>query len=200
MFKKSKTWRVVNKKGRGAKRWLKRHGIVYDIIISLLIVGIIFFGVRGVLCLSLQTDDPYRAVISDSMRHEGDGWKNYFFTQGYDNDEISKFPLQGGFERGDLMFVKGVDPLKDVAIGDVIIVDRGPDVDPLVHRVVEIWEEKGEILFKTKGDANAAPSEFYYEGSRRVPGDYPIRPRQILGKVVFIIPKLGHLSLWWQGR
>jgi signal peptidase I len=200
MFKKSKTWRVATKKGRVAKRWLKRHGTVYDIIISLLLVGVIFFGVRGALCLSLQTDDPYRAVISNSMRHGDESWKNYFTEIGYDNSAISNFPLQGGFERGDLMFVRGVDPLKDIAIGDVIIVERGPDVTPLVHRVVEIWEENGEIWFKTKGDANPKPFEFYYEEGKKVPGDYPIRPRQILGKVVFVIPKLGYPSLWWQGQ
>jgi signal peptidase I len=197
MFKKSKTWRVVTKKGRVAKRWLKRHGIVYDIIISLLLVGIIFFGVRGALCLSLQTDDPYRAVTSHSMRHGDESWRDYFIRIGYDP---SNFPLQGGFGRGDLIFVRGVDPLKDVAIGDVIVVERGPDVPPLVHRVVEIWEENGEILFKTKGDANPKSFEFYYEGDKKVQGDYPIRPRQILGKAIFVISKLGYLSLWWQGQ
>lgn len=187
MFKKSKTWRVATKKGRVAKRWLKRHGIVYDIIISLLLVGIIFFGVRGALCLTLQIDDPYRAVISNSMNHGDEFWRNYFIEIGHDT---SNFPLQGGFERGDLMFVKGVDPLKDIAIGDVIVFDVPSQSMPIVHRVIEITNVNGEIRFTTKGDNN--PYILQVEKS--------IMPEQIRGKVVFIIPKLGYLSLWWQGQ
>jgi hypothetical protein len=60
-----------------------------------------------------------------------------------------------------------------------------------VHRVIDIQQEKGEIRFKTKGDnpvTNPKPDA----------GD--IMPEQVLAKVVFVIPKLGYLSLWWQGR
>lgn len=178
---------MVTKKGKVAKRWLKRHGIVYDIIISLLLVGVIFFGVRGALCLSLQTDDPYRAVTSNSMNHGDESWRNYFIERGYDT---SNFPLQGGFERGDLMFVKGVDPLKDIAIGDVIVFDVPSQSIPLVHRVVEIANVNGEIRFTTKGDNNS----YILQAERS------IMPKQIRGKVVFVISKLGYLSLWWQGQ
>lgn len=81
-----------------------------------------------------------------------------------------------------------------------MIIDRGPDVTPLTHRVVEMWEENGALVLKTKGDASLTSYGYFYEGGRRVQGDYPIRPEQILGKVIFVIPKLGYISLWFSGR
>jgi hypothetical protein len=184
---RAKIWRGVTLKGRGVKRWLRRHRIVYDIIISLLIVGGVYFGVRGSLCLALQTDEPYRAVISQSMNHGDESWRNYFTERGYDT---SNFPIQGGFERGDLLFVQGVDALRDVKIGDVIVFDVPSQPIPLVHRVVAINNSDGEIYFTTKGDNN--PYSLQTEGY--------IKPAQIRGRVVFVIPKIGYLSLLWQGR
>jgi hypothetical protein len=185
MPRKTKIWRQVTKKGRRAKRWMKRHRIVYEIIVSLLIVGGVYFGVRGSLSLALRTDDPYRAVTSGSMNHGDDSWRDYFTDRGYDT---SNFPIQGGFERGDLLFVEGVDASRDVKIGDVIIFDVPNQPIPTVHRVVAITESNGEIYFTTKGDNN---QDWQTES---------FKPAQVRGKVVFVIPKIGYLSLWWQGR
>ncbi len=187
MPRKSKIWREVTKKGRRTKRWMKRHSIVYEIIISLLIVGGVYFGVRGSLSLAMRTDEPYRAVISQSMNHGDESWRNYFITQGYDT---SNFPIQGGFERGDLLFIEGVNPLMDVKVGDVIVFDVPTQSIPIVHRVFAINNSDGEIYFTTKGDNNSSvlPFESY------------IKPAQVRGKVVFVIPKIGYLSLLWQGQ
>lgn len=187
MPRKAKIWRKVTKKGRGAKRWMKRHRIVYEIIVSLLIVGGVYFGVRGSLSLALRTNDPYRAVTSGSMNHGDDSWRNYFTDRGYDT---SNFPIQGGFERGDLLFIEGVNPLMDVKVGDVVIFDVLGQSIPIVHRVVAINNSDGGIYFTTKGDNNPSilPLESYIE------------PAQIRGRVVFVIPKIGYLSLWWQGQ
>lgn len=168
-------------------RVLTRYRIVYEILAALLIIGILFFCMKGTLCLALRVEDPYRGVISDSMKHSDNSWQSYFSNLGYDT---SSFPLQGGFERGDLMFVQGVNPLEDIRIGDVIIVDRGSGVIPLVHRVVAITKGDGQFYFTTKGDANPASLSF----------ELYIRPEQIVGRVVFVIPKLGYLSLWFQGQ
>jgi len=187
MPRKTKIWRKVTKKGRRAKRWMKRHSIVYEIIISLLIVGGVYFGIRGSLSLALRTDEPYRAVISQSMNHGNDSWRDYFTDRGYDT---SNFPIQGGFERGDLLFIEGVNPLMDVKVGDVVVFDVLTQSIPTVHRVVAINNSDGEIYFTTKGDNNPyiLPTESY------------IKPAQVRGRVVFVIPKIGYLSLWWQGR
>jgi len=187
MSRKTRIWREVTQKGRGVERWMKRHRIVYEIIVSLLIVGGVYFGIRGSLCLALRTDEPYRAVISQSMNHGDESWRNYFTERGYDT---SNFPIQGGFERGDLLFVEGVDALRDVKIGDVIVFDVPTQSIPLVHRVVAITNSDGEIYFTTKGDNN--PYVLQTEGY--------IKPAQVRGKIVFVIPKIGYLSLLWQGR
>jgi hypothetical protein len=187
MPRKTKIWRKATKKGRGVERWMKRHRIVYEIIISLLIVGGVYFGVRGSLSLALRTDEPYRAVISQSMNHGDESWRNYFTDRGYDT---SNFPIQGGFERGDLLFIEGVNPLMDVKVGDVVVFDVSSQPIPLVHRVVAIANSGGEIYFTTKGDNN--PYVLQTEGY--------IKPAQIRGRVVFVIPKIGYLSLLWQGR
>jgi len=187
MSRKTKIWRRATKKGRGVKRWMKRYRIVYEIIVSLLIVGGVYFGIRGSLCLALRTDEPYRAVISQSMYHGDESWRDYFTERGYDT---SNFPIQGGFERGDMLFVQGVDALRDVKIGDVIVFDVPTQSIPLVHRVVAITNSDGEVYFTTKGDNNTYSLQI----------EEYIKPAQIRGRVVFVIPKIGYLSLWWQGR
>jgi len=203
--KKFKLPRGVEKARKKFGRALTRHRIVYEILVALLLIGILFFGMRGTLCLALRTGDPYRGVISDSMNHNDEvdrnryiqqygydpynveSWRDYFIQRGYDT---SNFPIQGGFERGDLMFVQGVNPLEDIRIGDVIIYSVPYKTIPIVHRVVEISNANGEISFTTKGDnpyTNSSP-------------DSPITPDKIIGRVVFVIPKLGYLSLWMQGQ
>jgi len=158
--------------------------IVQEVLGFILILGILYFVVSGVLVLALRTDTYWRAVISDSMKHEDESWKEYFEARGYDP---SQFPIQGGFERGDMLVTQGVDSVTEIAVGDVIVVDRGEPY-PLVHRVVDIMNEDGEARLMTKGDHNNSPDTSL------------VRPEQIIGKVIFVIPELGHLSLWYQGE
>jgi len=173
------------------------HKIVRDILVFLLLLGIFYFAFMGVLTVALRTDSFWMVVISGSMGHVGEGWRDYYTALG---DNSYKFPIQGGFERGDILIIQGVNSVSEIAIGDVLIIDRGPDVTPLTHRVAEIWEENGEVRLRTKGDVSSVSYEYFVEGGRMVSGDYPISPRQILGKVVFVIPKLGYISLWFQGK
>lgn len=176
------------------------HAIVRDVLVFLLLLGIFYFAFMGVLTLAFRTDSFWMAVTSDSMKHNGETWRDYYTARG---ENSYRFPIQGGFERGDLLIVQGVNSVSEVAIGDVLIIDRGPDATPLTHRVVEMWEENGALVLKTKGDnprTNPISYEYFYEGGRRVQGDYPIRPERILGKVIFVIPKLGYISLWFSGR
>jgi signal peptidase I len=173
------------------------HTTVKDTLVFLLLLGIFYFAFVGVLISYLRTDSFWMAVASDSMEHGGEGWRDYYTALG---DNSYKFPIQGGFERGDILVIQGVNSVSDISVGDVLIIDRGPGVTPLTHRVVEIWEENGEVVLRTKGDNNPISYDYFLEGGKIVPGDYPITPNQILGKVVFVIPKLGYISLWLQGK
>lgn len=167
------------------------------VLITLLLLSIFYFSFLGILTLVFRTGSFWMTVVSNSMKHEGDAWRSYFISRG---DNTYNFPIQGGFERGDLLIIQGVSSVSDIAIGDVLIIDRGENVTPLTHRVVEMWEENGRLVLKTKGDANTASYDYFYEGGRKVQGDYPIYPEDILGKVILVIPKLGFISLWFQGK
>jgi hypothetical protein len=173
------------------------HTIVKDILVFLLLLGIFYFAFIGSLTLVFRTSSFWRAVASDSMKHDGEAWRDYYTAQG---DNSYRFPIQGGFERGDMLIVQGVNSVSEISVGDVLIIDRGPGVTPLTHRVVEIWEENGEVWLKTKGDASTQSYEYFYERNIRVSGDYPISPNQILGKVVFVIPYIGYIPLWFKGE
>lgn len=164
------------------------HPIVHNVLVFLLLLGIFYFSFMGAMTVALRTNSFWMGVLSDSMKHNGETWRDYYTARG---ENSYRFPIQGGFERGDLLIVQGVSSISEISVGDVLIIYREHDI-PLTHRVVEIWEEGGEARIKTKGDANEISSSGI--------GDYPIKPNQILGKVVFVIPKLGFISLWSQGR
>ena len=84
------------------------------------------------------------------------------------------------FQVGDMLVVSPVDP-SFIVVGDVIQFTKGDAT--IVHRVVEIQPFQGVFWFVTKGDANDAPdSELVSE-------------TEIIGKVVFNIPKIGLVNL-----
>jgi len=73
-------------------------------------------------------------------------------------------------EPGDLILVQGIEPSK-IQVGDVIIFHQTTDYDNLIiHRVVNIKTEDGEIFFTTKGDANSA--SIWWE--ERIPASYVV--------------------------
>ncbi|MFC1958956.1 signal peptidase I [Chloroflexota bacterium] len=118
-------------------------------------VGVAIFAVPLGLKYFLKADEPMMTVLSESM-----------------------WPI---LTRGDLIFVKGIDP-EDVKLGDVIIFRHGDGV--AVHRVVRITKDR----LTTKGDANNvedAPITF-----DDVVGRLPI----VLGHAVKI-PFVGRIAL-----
>ena len=70
--------------------------------------------------------------------------------------------------------------------GDIIRYQKGATT--VIHRIVACTQDKtGGLAFITQGDSNNTPDAD------------PVLPEQVLGKVVFNIPKLGYLSLWMHG-
>ncbi len=85
----------------------------------------------------------------------------------------------------DVLIVQGID-FNEIQVGDIIVFHR-PNIHDkiIVHRVIEINEVNDIRVVTTKGDAN--PSV--------IPGtDYPITEDDYIGKVVFVIPKLGYVT------
>jgi hypothetical protein len=182
------------------------HGIVKGALEIVLMLGFLYFAFAGSFMLIFNTESYWMAVVSDSMTHEAadEYWKAYFEDEQVRNlfllrqgvripedrlYDTSGFPIAGGFSRGDLLIIKGISSVSEISVGDVLIINRPYDI-PLTHRVLAVWEEDGEIGFTTKGDRNPY----------LISEDRAVRPEQIVGKVIFVVPKLGSISLWFQGR
>jgi signal peptidase len=71
-------------------------------------------------------------------------------------------------------------PPEEVAVGDVIRFRDGSF--STIHRVVEIQNEVGGITFITRGDTNDRD-------------DPPVPARDLEGKVILTLPKIGWVSI-----
>jgi len=85
---------------------------------------------------------------------------------------------------GSIAFVREI-PASDMQVGDVVTVDRSPEL-PVTHRVVEIVSRDGDtVTFRMKGDANADPDPIGYT-------------KQTVRLVMFSIPGLASVIVWFQ--
>jgi len=83
---------------------------------------------------------------------------------------------------GDIAIVVST-PAKTIKIGDIIQYRTANAEAPTIHRVIDKYESGGTLWFITQGDANNAP-------------DDPINERQVMGKVITVIPQLGWVSVY----
>lgn len=81
---------------------------------------------------------------------------------------------------GDIVIDKSVSS-ESIKVGDVITYKAGEDM-LITHRVIEMIQESGRTLYKTKGDANNTD-----DGK-------PIAYEQVVGKVAYRIPYAGYIS------
>jgi signal peptidase len=92
----------------------------------------------------------------------------------------------------DYVIVSHSVPFNSLKVGDIIVfktygTDNSGQHITIVHRVAEIVTDpiNGQKVIRTKGDAN--PDS--------IPGaDYPIFEKNYIGKVVYVIPKLGIIT------
>ncbi len=141
----------------------------------------IIFGILAAYLLNLGagiilgTDLPVVAVVSESMTHDSLTPSNHykFLQENYNftRNQIDSWPINGGFNKGDVLVVKGVKE-NELKIGDVIVYNIKGQKIPIVHRIIKI---DGGIF--TKGDHNPAADGW--------------TPTKIHGKTVFVIPYLG---------
>jgi len=83
---------------------------------------------------------------------------------------------------GDIAIVVATQP-ETIKIGDIIQYRTANAEAPTIHRVIDKYESGGTLWFITQGDANNAP-------------DDPINERQVMGKVITVIPQLGWISIY----
>ena len=111
----------------------------------------------------------------------GGFYSSYNITE----ESFSKFSMKNGFNTGDIIVLFGSKP-QNIKVGDVIVF-RTNQRDPIIHRVINKWEENGKSYFQTKGDHNE--NSYAFESK--------IAEEQLVGKAVFRIPFLGNVKIWF---
>jgi len=157
-------------------------GPLLSLLSFIFLLAFFYFAYQGILMLLLNSETPLMPVISNSMKHWSEDWRIPYEQAG---ENTRRFPLQGGFERGDMIVVKGVGLPSELRVGDVVVYQRHQGDMPVVHRIYRILEN-GILI--TKGDANISP-------------DPPISFSMVRGRAVAVIPNLGwfSFSVWRHG-
>jgi len=192
--------------GKDLKKFLKKlwyfiwedDGIlswIANIALSFILIKFVVYPGLGLL---LTTSHPVVAVVSESMEHNNgfDGWweksSAWYIDNGIKKDAFGDFPLKNGFDKGDIMILKGKNP-ESIKIGDVVVFWSAKK-DPIIHRVVKKWQLNSTYYFQTKGDNYrtnpvSIKSAFLDETS--------ISDEQIVGNAVARIPLLGYIKIWF---
>ena len=108
--------------------------------------------------------------------------------------------MEPAFYRGDIVLVEKADFLgihefnpEDVQIGDVVVYDAAWYDQPVIHRIINITDINGTTMYMIKGDNNKSPDPYYVKASQ-------IKEKVVtVGDNLFVIPKVGYLSLWLRG-
>lgn len=91
--------------------------------------------------------------------------------------------MQPSLDPGDLVVVRPTDT-KSIVVGDVVTFQPVSNDPALVtHRVIEVRRDAAGAVsgFVTQGDANSA-------------SDDPIVPDQVMGRVVYSVPRIGYVT------
>jgi len=173
-------------------------GWIFSIIFLFIFIKFIFF---PVLSLMTGTALPLAIVESCSMHHEGNVFSTYDnwwekHEDKYEELDITKEDFQEGlskfrrgFTKGDILFIIGAKPEK-LKIGNIIVFSSGTRDVPIIHRIIDIKEKDGELVFTTIGDNNdksLTPSNNLLKVN-----EIEIKSEQLIGKATFrITPYLG---------
>ena len=161
---------------------------IVNIILAFVLVKFLIYPGIGFL---LGTTHPVVAVVSGSMEHEGnfDSWwesqGDWYLARGIAKENFSQYRFKNGFNKGDIMFLKG-SSLNDIGVGDVIVFD-GNLKDPIIHRVVRKYAENDAYFLQTKGDHNRDSNIGLKEDK--------IGEERVIGKAFFRIPFLGWVKI-----
>lgn len=163
---------------------------ILNIILAFVLIKFIVYPGLG---LALSTSHPVVAVVSDSMDHKAkfDGWwqrhERVYNEMGITKEEFLAYGFKNGFNKGDIMVLKGKGP-ESIKAGDVVVFNSGKP-DPIIHRVVKIWTEDETYFFQTKGDANIASIK------RQDLDETRVSEEQLIGVSLFKIPWLGWVKI-----
>jgi signal peptidase I len=100
---------------------------------------------------------------------------------------VSSGSMEPVLNVNDVLIVRDGGSWEGLNVGDIIVFNRPEGGDRvIVHRIVDMDVARdGEMMIRTKGDANPAS----------IPGtDYPIRQDDYIGKVIYVIPGIGVIT------
>jgi signal peptidase len=100
---------------------------------------------------------------------------------------VSSGSMEPVLKVNDVLIVRDGESWEELNVGDIIVFNRPEGGDRvIVHRIVDTdVDGDGEMMIRTKGDANPAS----------IPGtDYPIRQDDYIGKVIYVIPGIGVIT------
>lgn len=174
---------------------------IVNIVLAFVLIKFIVYPGLG---FALGTSYPIVAVVSSSMEHNtgfDEWWQNagrWYAAKNITKDAFEGFPMKNGFSKGDIMVLKGVKP-KELKEGDILVFishTKRPKQDPIIHRVVNVWQENGIYYIQTKGDnpktnrdsIDACNPEGCVDETR-------ITEQQMIGKAVFRVPLLGYIKI-----
>ena len=108
--------------------------------------------------------------------------------------------MEPAFYRGDIVLVEKADFLgihefdvKDIQKGDVVVYDAKWFNQPVIHRVINIAQVNGTVVYEIKGDNNNASDPYFVTQDK-------IQSKVVtFGDNLVVIPKIGYLSLWLRG-
>lgn len=170
---------------------------VVNILLAFIIIKFLVYPGLG---LALSTSHPIVAVVSSSMDHneDFDNWwensKDFYSKFNITKEDFADYPSKNGFNKGDIMVLRGKKPAK-IEKGDIIVYWSGRP-DPIIHRVIDKQQEGEVYYFQTKGDnyrSNPVQIKDPTLDETRIKED------KIVGKTVFRIPLLGYIKIGFVG-
>ncbi len=196
--KPAKPWAELSWKERWQRVW---HFIWYEdslaswlvnIVLAFVLIKFILYPGLG---LALGTQFPVVAVVSSSMEHhpaDFDEWwmanEDFYLSKNITKFDFMTYPFKNGFNKGDIMILRGVDP-EEVEPGTVIVYwSRKPY--PIIHRYVGSYTEGEQVFLTSKGDNNPAMVQTFDLN------EFRIMPEQVVGQAVLRIPYLGYVKIW----
>jgi len=177
---------------------------IANIVVAFILIKFIVYPVLG---LVLGTGFPLVAVVSESMEHGlhnqilcgqvfedfPESFDSYWNTcgtwyeqNGITKEEFRKFPFRNGFDKGDVIILWRAHS-QNIHLGDVLVF-QGARPQPIIHRVVKVWEENDQKFYQTKGDHNSGSINGMY-------GETQITQNRIYGKGLVRIPYLGWVKI-----
>lgn len=159
-----------------------------NLVLSFVLVKWVIYPGVGFL---LGTSYPIVAVVSSSMEHNGLGFEDWweknggwYMERGITQEDFGDYSFTNGFNKGDIMVLKGIEP-KAIKMGMVVVYEHSRYNNPIIHRVVQIREGQGALMFVTKGDNN-------FDADTEL-----VREEQIqrTGKAIFRLPLLGWVKI-----